>query len=624
MSVTKMKKVSILSREEDKKYLLETVQKLGIVHIKEKKAETGKDLDVYKKEKDTLQNAKNIVLSFYDEKADSSKTKKDKKNKSKNDECSYSNDEILEKATSVLSLSSTLQSLKEEKISLEHTLSYFSLWDDCSENAIKKLYAFDNFKMHLVKCDKNAFKKGVFKDYDYIRFLQSKNGLVLVLGDKVPEGLKTYEFQGKDICDVKEELKSVNNKIDEMQKKIASYSYIVPHIDNICKELDKSIEFEGHFESIKEEKNIVYLTGFIPCDKVLPFKAALSDEHSFAYLIDSAENDEDTPTLLKTNKYTGMLGPVLNILGTYPGYHEKDISFWFLSFFTIFFALIIGDAAYGLIILAIGLTLYFKGGKKLNATNGLVMMLGSVTLIWGALTGTWFGSDKILAALPFLQKLVIPSVATFSEEFFGVPGIVTQNSMIRLSFSLGAMQLCLACVLNVIEKSKTKDLSLFADIGWFFSLLSLYFLALMLVIGQKVNTTLILIGVTTGFLLVLLYNAQGPGIPFKTGLKKSLSGAFTTFLDTISAFGNVMSYIRLFAVGIASVAISESFNGLAEPLLNGWLIPLGLIVLVIGHTLNFVLGLLSVVVHGVRLNVMEFSSQCDVEWTGIPYHPFTL
>ena len=93
-------------------------------------------------------------------------------------------------------------------------------------------------------------------------------------------------------------------------------------------------------------------------------------------------------------------------------------------------------------------------------------------------------------------------------------------------------------------------------------------------------------------------------------------------MDTISAFGNVMSYIRLFAVGIASVAISQSFNGLASGLLHGPLIIFGIMILVIGHTLNMVLGLLSVVVHGVRLNVMEFSSQCGIEWAGIEYHPF--
>lgn len=627
MSIAKMQKVSILSEIVDKRDLLTTIQRLGIVHIKERGAESGENLDVYKKEKDTLLNAKNTILAYYDEKTEKKQTKKEHKNKKSAQSKPVVNiekTELIEKAEEVLQKKDRLLKLKEDKTTLEHLLSYFSTFDNVSENAVKQIEEYEHLPLHLVKCDAKAIKKGALKDTDYVLLKGSKNGLVLIIGDEIPSVCKPYEMKGKDIADVKAELWKIDEENASLQKEISAYSYIIPLVDTVCQDLDKHIEFEGYFESIGTDKNIVYLTGFIPNDKVNQFKKALNEKGTFSYIIESAEEDEATPTLVKTNKYTGMLTPVLDILGTYPGYHEKDISFWFLSFFAVFFALIIGDAAYGLIIFAIGLYLFFKGGRKFTNTNSLVMLLGGITLVWGALTGTWFGSDKILRSLPFLQKLVVPQLATFSEEFFGVPGSVTQNAMMRISFSLGAMQLCLACVLNVIEKSKTKDLSLFADVGWFSSLLSLYFLALMLVVGQTVNTKLVLIGVIFGFLLVLLFNAQGPGVPFGQGIKKSLAGAFTTFLDTISAFGNVMSYIRLFAVGIASVAISESFNGLAEPLLNGALIPLGLIVLVIGHTLNFVLGLLSVVVHGVRLNVMEFSSQCNVEWTGIEYKPFTL
>lgn len=101
-----------------------------------------------------------------------------------------------------------------------------------------------------------------------------------------------------------------------------------------------------------------------------------------------------------------------------------------------------------------------------------------------------------------------------------------------------------------------------------------------------------------------------------------MAGFFTTFLDTISAFSNIMSYIRLFAVGMASVAIAQSFNAMASGMLKGFALPAGILVLVIGHGLNLVMGLLSVVVHGVRLNLLEFSGQLGMEWTGIQYQPF--
>jgi len=83
-----------------------------------------------------------------------------------------------------------------------------------------------------------------------------------------------------------------------------------------------------------------------------------------------------------------------------------------------------------------------------------------------------------------------------------------------------------------------------------------------------------------------------------------------------------MSYIRLFAVGMASLAIAQSFNGMASPMLKGLAFPAGMLILLIGHGLNIIMGLLSVVVHGVRLNLLEFSGQLGMEWAGIPYEPF--
>ena len=116
---------------------------------------------------------------------------------------------------------------------------------------------------------------------------------------------------------------------------------------------------------------------------------------------------------------------------------------------------------------------------------------------------------------------------------------------------------------------------------------------------------------------------MAPGKTFAQGLKSGLADAFTVFLNTISCFGNVMSYIRLFAVGMAGLAISQSFNGLASGF-SGPLLIMGAAVVIIGHALNLVMCILSVVVHGVRLNVLEFSGQAGIEWTGIAYDPFKV
>jgi len=216
---------------------------------------------------------------------------------------------------------------------------------------------------------------------------------------------------------------------------------------------------------------------------------------------------------------------------------------------------------------------------------------------------------------------VIPSISNY-PELFGLSAVQAQNQVMKFCFIIGTVQLSLACIMNIIHKIPQKNLSFVADIGWLIDILALYFIVLQLVVGEPANVMMVFSIVGVGFLLVVGFGNQAPGVPFVKGLVSGLGGFFTTFLNTISAFSNIMSYIRLFAVGMASVAIAQSFNSMASGMLNGWALPAGILILVIGHSLNLVMGLLSVVVHGVRLNLLEFSGQLGMEWTGIAYEPF--
>jgi V/A-type H+-transporting ATPase subunit I len=108
------------------------------------------------------------------------------------------------------------------------------------------------------------------------------------------------------------------------------------------------------------------------------------------------------------------------------------------------------------------------------------------------------------------------------------------------------------------------------------------------------------------------------------GIGKGLANLITIGLDGVSAFTDIISYIRLFAVGLASVEIAKSFNSMAEGMMDGiGGIIGGILVLLLGHTLNLIMGALSVIVHGVRLNMLEFSGHLGMQWTGTPYRPFS-
>ena len=390
-------------------------------------------------------------------------------------------------------------------------------------------------------------------------------------------------------------------------------------LKNYQSRLDSAKYFEEIACGMEGEEDLSWISGYLPVDAVPSFET-LAKSSGWAYLLRDVDENDNPPTLIKYPKGVGIIKPVFDILGTVPGYNESDISTWFLLFFTLFFAMIIGDAGYGFIFLIAAAAIHIKM-KKPTTLVMLVYVLSAATIVWGSLTGTWFGSEAILVHVPFLQKLVIPTIANY-PELFGISAVTAQNTVMKFCFIVGTVQLSLACTLNVIGKAPHKDLSLVADIGWLVAILALYLVVLQLVIGTVINFTVVFSIVMVGFLLVVLFGEQGPGVPIGRGMAKGLAGIFTTFLNTISAFSNIMSYIRLFAVGMASVAIAQSFNAMASSMNSGIAVIAGILVVVIGHSLNLIMGLLSVVVHGVRLNLLEFSGQLGMEWTGVAYKPF--
>ena len=207
------------------------------------------------------------------------------------------------------------------------------------------------------------------------------------------------------------------------------------------------------------------------------------------------------------------------------------------------------------------------------------------------------------------------------SSFYKYVTEVKEMIVMQFCFSIGVIQLALACVMNIRRKICQRSLGWVADLGWLLAVCALYFMVLYLVIGEAIPLAAVAAVIGTGFVLVVLFGEMAPGKTFGQGLRAGLGNTFTTFLNTISAFGNVMSYIRLFAVGMASLAIAQSFNDMAAGF-GGALVIVGIVIMVVGHALNIVMGFLSVVVHGVRLNLLEFSGQLGMEWSGIAYDPF--
>jgi V/A-type H+-transporting ATPase subunit I len=193
-----------------------------------------------------------------------------------------------------------------------------------------------------------------------------------------------------------------------------------------------------------------------------------------------------------------------------------------------------------------------------------------------------------------------------------------------ISLLFGVVMLSIARIQSFIMKMPS--LRALAQLGWLCIVLALYWLIMQLVLQLTpipFIMDLILPVIIAGFALILVFGGQEKGRSFFSGIIQGLKDLLPTALSSIGAFGDIISFIRLFAVGLAGVALSQSFNSMA-PKGGGFAIVAAILILTLGHALNLVLSALSVLVHGVRLNVLEFSGHLDMEWAGIGFEPFRL
>ena len=600
--IEKMKLAYAVTTSAHKEEMLSAVRDLGVLHLSVKKNASPASLEKFRE-----LSAAEMMLGDY---AGDEKSTEPLMNE---EDFLAMHEKVLETAET----KRTMETLRNEALL---NADKIRAWGNFDPRAVKELQE-KGIELHFYRMGKKELETlQADPDVRFIRLASvEKMETVAVLG-RLASNFPANE------CELPEEsVQALEEKADACKAKIEKCTEVLKeaakHRNSYAAAILKAqneAEYSSADNSAEGEEELVWLSGYLPEADVPAFKEAAKANGWAIGLADPADDDENVPTKVRYNKVTRLMRPVFDILGTVPGYHEYDISFWFLCFFALFTAMIIGDAGYGVIFLIIGIVLHVKQ-KKASDIVLLLYVLSISTIVWGAVTGTWFGLEGAME-VPFLKALVIPGIANY-PEVFGVSTTAQQNNVMKFCFVIGTVQLSLACIMNVKSKLPKKDLSLIADIGWLIAIDALYVLVLYLVIGEDVSLTVPAICVGIGFVLVVCFGGMAPDKSFSEGLKAGLGGAFTTFLNTISAFGNVMSYIRLFAVGMASLAIAQSFNNMASGF-KGVLVIVGAAIMIIGHVLNIVMGLLSVVVHGVRLNLLEFSGQLNMEWSGKAYDPF--
>ena len=381
--------------------------------------------------------------------------------------------------------------------------------------------------------------------------------------------------------------------------------------------LADKIAFESAKELMAESGAVAYVSGWVPEDRC----AAVADaahECGWGLLMREPAEGETPPTLIEPPKLFKPVKVLFDGLGIAPAYTESDVSVPFMCYFSLFFAMLVGDGGYGLLIFALtmfGWRRYRKGGGSATASGAvmkswlvLMTVFSLATIGWGLLSNTWFG-----AGLPWLADW--PTVKWLADPSY-------QNMML-LCFTIGASHLMLARIWTGV--SMINDITCLSQFGWAGVLLFMYIMtnAIIGIFPGVPTWAYVVFGVS----LVLVFGFTLKKGEFKTrGIEIGMLP-----LNIMSALGDIISYVRLFAVGLASVKVAENFNGMALDIFNAsgslWLKPLlaagMLFVLLVGHGLNFAMAGLSILVHAVRLNTLEFSNHKGVSWAGYAFKPFS-
>ncbi len=585
--IVPMKKATIIFQSKDAKATISALRKLGVMQVEHQNLPDSRDISALL-EKVALINSSFDVLNQVPIAERKIRPQR------------QMSDDWMAVARSIVEMGRRQEQLELSSRNIIGQINDWERWGDIDQNKVKSLLQND---VYLKLFQVPVKEIGRFPDDVVVRTIFTAGDIAHV----VAISRRQFECDFQEVIPPEQGLSVLKSHLAEnaqnaeiISSGITSSAGYYDDLLEMKRKVEKEIEFHQVLTGMGSEGALSYVTGYIPFDGV-DHLIVQARTNKWGILIAEPSPEDSVPTLLRNSRWVEMIKPVLGLLGLTPGYHELDISMVFLVFFSIFFGILIGDAGYGLAYIVITLILSIWLKKKMMMTGemktaiSLFYVLGFSTVIWGLLTGTFFGQWGLPALVPELNDAAVVTT---------------------LCFFIGALHLSIAHCWRAILKYPS--LTALADIGYICILWTAFFLARMLILGDPFPAFGIWL-VVAGVILVILFTN-----PKRSNILRSIGeGMGTIALSFMNNITDVISYIRLFAVGMATLALANTTNYLASGFGSGIIaLVAGAVILLSGHSLNLILGLMSVLVHGVRLNVLEFSGHANVTWSGTAFIPF--
>lgn len=594
--IVPMKKVTLLALGSDENSALTALRRLGVMQVELVKGrESGQTQQIA----ESHDAARRVLTSLRKFKAGCEKCD----NLPKEDGKRRSGAEVVAQASELLDSRDKAES---ELASVRQRLRHLAVWGDFDRNRIDELRAKGVY-VYLCAGREAALEEAQALDSVEIQTVAVEEGriffAVVSTAEIEPGVLPEIRLGAEDNPpELRRREAELVTDLQAVQDEIMELLVSIPAVEHRAAHLEGELDFSCVSDSLAAHGEVVSLNGFVPVPAVPELEEA-AKKNGWGLLVEDPEPGDRVPTLRKCSKLVRVIEPLFQFLGIEPGYTEIDVSAGVLIFFTIFYAMIVGDAGYGLVFLAGTLLAAWKFRKTPAAKAPLMLfgLLSAATIVWGLLTSNIFGR-------PSPEWLKWAEVPHLTDESL-------KNSYTQLiCFSLALLQLSLGRIWKALHEGTFRGWV--GNTGWVFFLIGNFILTLRLLVFPGPFPKFMFACYIIGVVMVAACDVDWLDV----------AQAFQFPFGIINSFVDVLSYIRLFAVGLAGYYIASSFNDMGVSVFHlgpAWatVLPAAMVIL-FGHVLNIALCLMGVMVHGVRLNTLEFSNHVGLTWAGSKFKPF--
>ena len=604
--ITKMKKLTFLVYRKECEEFLNSLRELGVVHIVEKQQGAADNTEL--QENIRLFNRLAATLKLL-------QNQKHEKNAVIATEGGTATrgmqvlDEVDALQTEHGKLSQQLQSYAKEKEVLE-------VWGNFEPTGIQKLKDA-GYIIGFYSCSEGNYKEEWETEYNamIVNRISSKVFFVTVTkaGQEVDLDVEQAKLPAYSLSRLEALYDTTEQAIEGNEKKLVALSETdIPSLKAALKELQSQIEFSKVVLSSEQTAGdkLMLIEGWAPAYSKVEIEAYLNDAHVYYEITDPMPGD-NVPIRLNNKGFFAWFEPICKLY-MLPKYNELDLTPFFAPFFMVFFGLCLGDSGYGLF-LFLGATAYRLLAKKVTPSMksiiSLIQVLSASTFFCGLLTGTFFGANIYDLDWPIVQRLKHAV-------------LMDNNDMFRLSLILGVIQILFGMVLKAVNQTIQFGFKYaIATIGWIILLVSTAVSALfasseLLSMGGTAYKVVLCISGA----MIFLFNTPGKNIFMNIGL-----GLWDSYNMVTGLLGDVLSYVRLFALGLSGGILAGVFNSLAvgmspDNVIAGPIVMV--LIFVIGHAINMFMNVLGAMVHPMRLTFVEFFKNSGYEGGGKEYKPF--